>query len=120
MSLAGAAARGEARDFVQQQPDGLTNNTHALSGQRAATPDTRSSLPRRDAPSGQLARQRIANRLCALPARVLFEFLCELECRYGDAVIERAQIYASLDPDLLAALGGNKFPVLPLHVAVTE
>jgi hypothetical protein len=79
-----------------------------------------SSLPYHDAPAGQLARQRLATRLSALPPRALFELLAELERQHGAGVFERATVYAEIDIAVLRATGGDRFPAPPLHAVEAE
>lgn len=66
----------------------------------------------------RLRLQRAVERLHDLPARVNFEFLLELAETTGTfaLVVERAEAFATLDPDVLRAVGGDRFPPLPLRV----
>lgn len=75
------------------------------------------NFPTRDAfravAARQLMRQRQAQHLHALGPRPLLNALIEAAA-FGDvdAVLER---YSALDPDLVRALGGDRFP----HYLVT-
>lgn len=62
-------------------------------------------------------RWRLAERLHGLGARVTYEFLDELDRHLdlGDDLDRRLERYAALDPDVLAAVGGDRFPSIPLH-----
>ncbi|HZU91686.1 MAG TPA: hypothetical protein VE993_20715, partial [Stellaceae bacterium] len=63
----------------------------------------------------QLRRQRQVERLCRTP-RLVLELLDELARAHGIAAdIDRRLVdYSRLDPDLLRALGGDRFPPAPL------
>jgi hypothetical protein len=65
-----------------------------------------------------LRRQRQVERLHALGARAVFELLDELDRhhRLGDDLDRRLDRYASLDPALVAAVGGDRFPHPALRV----
>jgi hypothetical protein len=63
----------------------------------------------------RLRRQHLARQVHHLGPRVLFEFIDELDRhhRLGDDLDRRLEKYASADPDLLRAFGGDRFPPLP-------
>jgi hypothetical protein len=64
----------------------------------------------------RLRRQRLAEIVWKGGARVFFEFLDELD-RYhglGDDLDRRLQRYSELNPDLLRAVGGDRFPPAPI------
>ena len=63
----------------------------------------------------RLRRQRLAQRVHRLGARVLFELLDEIGKHHGLAedIDRRLAAYAILDPALLAAVGGDAFPAAP-------
>jgi hypothetical protein len=63
----------------------------------------------------QLRRQRLVERLCQVP-RLVLELLDELGRVYdiGANIDQRLADYAELDPDLLRALGGDRFLPAPL------
>jgi hypothetical protein len=66
----------------------------------------------------RLQRQQLATRLHRLGARVLFELIDELDRAahgLGDDLDNRLGRNAGLDPVLLAAVGGNRFPARPLR-----
>ena len=80
-------------------------------------PVNRDFLPKSQA-SARLRRQRHVEQVHRLGARVIFELLNELDRVHGlgddlDRWLER---YARLDPDLLAALGADRFPAAPLRI----
>ena len=79
-------------------------------------PDTTVFERRLDA-TGRLRRQRQVERICGLGPRVVFELLDELNRRHGlgDDLDQRLARYAGLDPLILAAIGGDRFPE-PLHL----
>lgn len=65
----------------------------------------------------RLRRQQLAQQVHRLGARVLFEFLAEID-RYhdlGDDLDQRLERYARLEPDVLRAVGGDRFPPSPLR-----
>ncbi len=64
-----------------------------------------------------LAFQRDIERLHRLGPRPQYELLREIEQRYGCArfIRERVKAYGELDPELLQALGGDRFPEAPVH-----
>jgi hypothetical protein len=65
-----------------------------------------------------LRRQRMCAQTHALGDRVFFELLDELD-RHGIApwalTEARLERFASLDPEVLTALGGDRMPPLPIH-----
>ena len=62
-------------------------------------------------PQRTLRMQRVAARLCAHHPRVLCELLVEIERVEHIDVLSRAERFASLDPEILRAVGGDRFPV---------
>lgn len=61
-------------------------------------------------------RQSLCARIHDLGPRVFFELLNELE-KYGVADLDRRlERYADLDPELLAAVGADRFPARPIHL----
>ncbi len=54
--------------------------------------------------------QVIAEHVYRLGARALHELLIELATALGPEVIEIAEGYTRIDPGLLRALGGHRFP----------
>jgi hypothetical protein len=80
-------------------------------------PVIRDFLPKSEA-LARLHRQRHVEQVHRLGARVLFELVDELD-RYhglGDDLDRRLEAYAALTPDLLTALGGDRFPHAPLRL----
>ena len=65
----------------------------------------------------RLRHQRAVVRICKIP-RIVAELLAEIGRHHGieDDIAARLQRYARLDPDLLAALGADRFPAAPLRV----
>jgi hypothetical protein len=66
-----------------------------------------------------LRQQRQVRRLYRLGERAVAEFIDELRRHHPDLADDldrRLERYASVDPLLVAALGGDKFAPLPLHV----
>jgi hypothetical protein len=67
--------------------------------------------------TSRFRRQHLARRIHALGPRVLYELFAELD-RYHDLGADldrRLEHYAALDPDLLAAVGGDRFPPPPMR-----
>ena len=66
----------------------------------------------------RLQRQHHVEQVHRLGARVIFELLNELDRVHGlgDDLDRRLERYARLDPDLLAALGADRFPAAPLRI----
>ena len=64
-----------------------------------------------------LAFQRNVERLHRLGPRSQYELLRELEQRFGCGkfIRNRVKRYAELDPGLVQALGGDRFPEAPVH-----
>jgi hypothetical protein len=60
--------------------------------------------------------QRAAEHLHRLGARAIHELLLELTTEFGPAVFERAEAYRRIDPNILRALGADRFP--PALVAI--
>jgi hypothetical protein len=77
------------------------------------------SPPRQSADALQRLRwQRYVEAIHPLGARVEFEFIDELVRHHpeiADDLDERLAQYAALNPDILVALGGDRFPATPLH-----
>jgi hypothetical protein len=70
------------------------------------------------APSQSLVRlrqQRVVERVCKIP-RLVAELLSEIGCHHGieDDIAARLDRYATVDHDLLAALGADRFPASPI------
>lgn len=60
----------------------------------------------------ELRLARAAERLCTLHPRVVAELLAEIGRAYdiADDVLCRTEAFAATDPDILRAVGGNRFP----------
>jgi hypothetical protein len=68
----------------------------------------------------RLRRQRQVELLYALGPRIIFELIDELDRHYGlgDDLDRRLARYARLDPVILAAVGGDRFPNMPLRMVL--
>ena len=66
----------------------------------------------------RLRRQHLARQLHGLGARVLFELVDELDRVHGlgDDLDRRLERYAGADPEVLRALGGDRFPAPPMRL----
>ena len=66
----------------------------------------------------RLRRQHLIERIHRLGARVVFELLDELDRHHGlgDDLDRRLEGYAALDQGLLATVGGDRFPALPIRL----
>ena len=80
-------------------------------------PANRDFLPKSPA-LARLRRQRHDEQVHRLGARVFFEFVDELNRAHGlgDDLDRRLERYAGLDPEVLPAVGGDRFPSAPLRV----
>ena len=65
----------------------------------------------------RLRRQREVARICRIP-RLVLELLDEVGRHYGiaDEIDDRLARFAALDPDILAAVGGDKFVPVPTRL----
>jgi hypothetical protein len=64
----------------------------------------------------RLRRQRQAERIWNLGARVLYELLREIE-KYGIVDLDvRLERYARLDPDILRLVQADRFPPSPIRL----
>lgn len=54
--------------------------------------------------------QHLAERVHRLRPRPLHELIVELAERFGPEIIDRLERHARLDPRILRAIGGDKFP----------
>jgi hypothetical protein len=65
----------------------------------------------------RLRRQRQVERICRTP-RLVAELLAELGRYHGIAedIDRRLAAYSSLDPALLAVVGGDRFPASPTRL----
>jgi hypothetical protein len=72
-------------------------------------PPQKSQYPR------QLRRQRHVERICQTP-RLVAELLAEIGRHHGiaDDIDRRLERYGRLSPDLLHALGADRFPSAPI------
>ncbi len=62
--------------------------------------------------------ERMVESVHALGVRPLAEMLAEIAVATGrpDIVADRVEAYAGLDPELVRALGADRFPPMPLAV----
>ena len=65
-------------------------------------------------PARSLNRQRQIEHVHRLGARAVAELLHEVAA--GENLDHALESYGRLTPDLLKALGGDRFPALPVHV----
>jgi hypothetical protein len=64
-------------------------------------------------------RQRLVEQVHAFGARIAFEFVDELARRHpeiADDIDLRLGRYAELDPEVLRAVGADRFPVSPVRL----
>jgi hypothetical protein len=74
------------------------------------------SLTRKVAATQRLRRQRLVEAIDRLgSARVWFEVIDELDREYELGAELDRRLYAALDPALLAAMGGDRFPASPIR-----
>jgi hypothetical protein len=79
-------------------------------------------LPQNDEPPPHildLRLQRDVEKVHQLGPRAFYALLDEISCRHScrTFIEARAQRYASLDPEIVKQLGGDKFSPPPLHEA---
>ena len=62
--------------------------------------------------------ERMVERVHSLGPRPLAELLAEIAIATGEPalVVGLVQEYSALDPEIVRALGGDSFPVMPLQV----
>ena len=95
----------------------LTENarcdTGAVKAGRRFTPEY--SRDRRALQDSAL-RERLIERVHSLGPRPLAEMLDEIAAATGqpDVVADRVEAYAQLDPGVVRAVGGDRFPPMPL------
>ena len=60
----------------------------------------------------ELRLQRAAERLCLLPPRIIYELLQEIGSAHdiSSDVLQRSEAFAGITPDVLRAIGGDRFP----------
>ena len=100
----------------KENPAPLAGGNRAGTLQARYAVDIRETL--RNQAARRLRRQRHVEQVHRLGARVLFELVDELDRVHGlgDDLDRRLEAYAGLDPDLLAALGADRFPAAPLRL----
>ena len=78
-------------------------------------------VPPRAGDVADLALRRTVERMHGLGPRVVYELLVEIGeqrlCR--TYLAQRVRRYAEIDPEYLAALGGDRFPRPPLYEVVS-
>ena len=79
-------------------------------------PDT-TLIDLRLATTRRLRRQRHVDGICRIGPRVVFELIDELDRHYGlgDDLDRRLARYAAIEPGVLRAIGGDRFPPRPLR-----
>jgi len=89
------------------RPDVAERRANTTSGLSSATRDA----------AQRLRRQHQVRRLHALGPRPTFEFIDEIAHHHGIGVDidQRLARYAELDPEVLSALGADRFPALPIR-----
>ena len=62
--------------------------------------------------------ERQVKHLHNLGPRAVAEFLSEIATTTGQSrfIAARLQVYAKLDPEIVRAVGGDRFPPMPLEV----
>ncbi len=73
--------------------------TEAVAGDRS---------PQGSSPQPQL--QHLACHLAQLGERAVYEFILELATTFGADVTDRLEAYGRIDPSILRAIGGDRFP----------
>ena len=96
---------------------GSTTGKAGIAFAEERRPDT-TLIALRLATSRRLQRQRLVERIWGLGPRIVFELLEEIaRCHGLDADLDRRlELYASLDPAALHAVGGHRSPPAPLHL----
>ena len=89
-----------------ERREGARQGAPSIPSHNSSTPQFRPATPR---------LQYLAERLHQLGPRALHEFVVELAAAYGCDVIDRLEGYSRIDPHLLHALGGDRFPARPLR-----
>ena len=120
MSEIGSAGRGVPGAVVVKAGERFT-------GQNSRKPDELQFQPGGDAPAGHPSPsefaagprfERLIERVHALGVRPLAEMLAEIAVATGrpDIVADRVEAYARLDPEIVRAIGGDKFPPMALEL----
>src|ERR1700730_12870070 len=91
------------------RPDRAAGVNSGLEHRLDTLPPQKSQYPR------QLRRQRQVTRICQTP-RLVAELLAEIGRHHGiaDDIDRRLERYCRLSPDLLHALGADRFPSAPI------
>jgi hypothetical protein len=76
------------------------------------------SFTRRSEENQAFSRRRHVERLYRLGARAVYELLDEIGRHHGIVadVDRRLARFAALDPQILATVGGDRFPAAPMRV----
>jgi hypothetical protein len=100
----------------KRNPAPLAGGDRAGIGYAGQQSFTRDSLKRQA--QQRLRRQQLTLRVHRLGPRVLFELIDEIGRHHGigDDIDRRLAAYSSLDPALLAAVGGDRFPQGPVRL----
>ena len=66
----------------------------------------------------RLRRRQQVEHIYALGSRVIFELIDEIDRHHGlrDDINQRLARYAKLDPGIVAVVGADKFPPLPVRL----
>ena len=101
----------------KENPAPLAGGNRAVTLHVDRTVDSRKIL--RHQAARRLRRQELARQLHQLGARTVFEFVDEIARAHdvGDDLDRRLERYAGrLDPELLRATGGDRFPAAALRI----
>ena len=99
-----------------ENPAPLAGGNRAGILQAGFAVDIRESL--KNQAQRRLQRQRHVEQVHRLGARVFFEFVDELDRVHGlgDDLDRRLERYAGADPEVLRAVGGDRFPASPMRI----
>ena len=91
-----------------------TGNSDSAYNRSAASPQ--------DAASARLRRQRLVAVIVGLGERCVYELFAELDRDHGlgGDLDDRLERYARLDPTILHAVGGDRFPTSPIRIIGDE
>ena len=100
----------------KENPVPLSGGNRAGTLQARCAVDIRKTL--RNQAARCLRRQRHVKQVHRLGARVLFELVDELDRVHGlgDDLDRRLERYAGADPEVLRAVGGDRFPASPMRI----
>ena len=115
------AGDGGAFGCLAGRRDTLEHTQNRRAMQRAAPPPASAISERRRKPdeiAAELKLERMVQRVHSLGPRPLGELLAEIATVTGqpDLIADRVEAYSRLDPAVLRAIGGDRFPPMPLEV----